>query len=193
MEVLNMEWIKNLLAKHTKEDGTVDTESFNKEVNTEFAKNAVPKEDFNAKVNELKAANETLATLEKDNKNVESLQQEVSSYKEKVNQLQEEYAATTTKHTVENVLREAGGKDLDYLAYKLGQVEIGEDGKIKDWDSKLKDLQANHANQFESTEDKPKGPDGFTVIPNELEGGKSSNPDVTEQMIAAMNSDIPSK
>ena len=58
-----MEWIKTILAKHLKEDGTLDLEAANKEIDAEFPKNAVPKEDFNSKVNELKSANDTINTL----------------------------------------------------------------------------------------------------------------------------------
>lgn len=41
-----MEWIKNLLAKHTK-DEKLSTEAFLTELNTEFPKNAVPKDKYN--------------------------------------------------------------------------------------------------------------------------------------------------
>ena len=59
-----MDWIKTILNKHTKEDGTVDLVEANKEIDAEFPKNSVPKTDFNSKVEELKSANETLETLQ---------------------------------------------------------------------------------------------------------------------------------
>ncbi|MGO4935953.1 phage scaffolding protein, partial [Collinsella sp. Sow4_D11] len=46
----------------------------------------------------------------------------------------------------------AKATDLDYLMYKLGDVELAEDGSIKDLDSKIKDLQTNHPTFFKTTE-----------------------------------------
>ncbi len=51
-----MDWIKSILEKHTKEDGTVDVAAANKEIDAEFPKR-VPKTDFNSKVEELRTAN----------------------------------------------------------------------------------------------------------------------------------------
>jgi hypothetical protein len=42
-----MEWIKVLIEKHTK-DGQLDQEELIKDINTEFPKYAVPKEQYNA-------------------------------------------------------------------------------------------------------------------------------------------------
>ena len=183
-----MEWIKTILAKHLKEDGTLDLEAANKEIDAEFPKNAVPKEDFNSKVNELKTANDTINTLQADNKDVEKLQTEISDYKSKIEQLETERETTATRATLEKSLRDAGAKDIDYLVFKLGEVEKADDGSIKDLDNKIKDLQANFADQFEAKGDNP---DGFKTIENNLKDGNTSDPDITAQMISAFTSDIP--
>ncbi|WP_446923985.1 hypothetical protein, partial [Klebsiella pneumoniae] len=70
-----MEWIKQILAKHTKEDGTVDTEAANKEIDKEFPTHAVPKDQYNNLSSQLAEANKTLKSLEektKDNPDVQS-------------------------------------------------------------------------------------------------------------------------
>lgn len=188
-----MEWIKTILAKHLKEDGTLDLEAANKEIDAEFPKNAVPKEDFNSKVNELKTANDTINTLQADNKDVEKLQTEISDYKSKIEQLETERETTATRATLEKSLRDAGAKDIDYLVFKLGEVEKDKDGSIKDLDSKIKDLKTTYANQFDPTVDDKGGGGGtgFKTIENNLNDGKQSDPDLTAQMISAFTSDIP--
>lgn len=183
-----MEWIKTILAKHLKEDGTLDIEAANKEIDSEFPKNAVPKDDFNSKLTELKTANDTINKLQADNKDVETLQTEITDYKSKVAELEAVQDATATRSILEKSLREAGAKDIDYLLYKMGDVEKADDGSIKDLDNKIKDLQANFTDQFEA---KGNNSEGFKTIENNLNDGKQSDPDLTAQMISAFTSDIP--
>ena len=59
-----MEWIKQILAKHMKEDGTLDMEAANKEIDKEFPVNAVPKDQYNNLSSQLAEANKTLKSLE---------------------------------------------------------------------------------------------------------------------------------
>lgn len=187
-----MEWIKTILAKHLKEDGTLDLEAANKEIDAEFPKNAVPKEDFNSKVNELKTANDTINTLQADNKDVEKLQTEISDYKSKIEQLETERETTATRTTLEKSLRDAGAKDIDYLMFKFGEVEKDKYGNIKDLDNKIKDLQKDYESQFQKTDgDNKENQNGFKTIENNLNDGKQSDPDLTAQMISAFTSDIP--
>lgn len=54
-------------------------------------------------------------------------------------------------------------KYVDYLMYKLGDVELADDGSIKDLDSKIKDLQTNYPTFFQISE--PEQPDnGFKSL-----------------------------
>lgn len=176
MEILIMDWIRTILEKHTDENGKLNLEEAQKEINAEFPKNAVPKTDFNSKVEELKTANETLTTLQKDNKDVEALQTEITSYKEKVETLQKEQAETTKKHTIESALKDAGAKDVEYLTFKLGDVEVNKDGTIKDLDNKIKSLQEATPDFFETKSTESKNQDstapGYKVVDNKLDKGK---------------------
>ncbi|MFC6464958.1 phage scaffolding protein [Marinilactibacillus sp. GCM10026970] len=172
-----MEWIKTIIKKHTDENGKVDLEAANKEIDAEFPKNAVPKEDFNSKVEELKSANDTLSVLKKDNKDVEKLQTQITDYEKEVERLQAEQADTNKQHAVESALRDAGAKDVDYLRFKLGEVELNKDGTVKDLDNKIKGLKESTPDHFESTtdpanDDNKLGAPGYKAVDNKLDGGK---------------------
>lgn len=179
-----MEWIKQIIAKHTKEDGTVDVEAVNKEISAEFPKNAVPKDQYNSKVQELKTANDTLTTLQKDNKDAESLQAEITKYKDEVEKLQADQAEKDKNYALKDALTQAGVKDVEYMTFKLGDVEVNKDGSIKDLDSKIKDLKANYADQFKADdkkETKPNAP-GYQVIDSKLDKGSEGKAYSFEQL-----------
>lgn len=179
-----MEWIKQIIAKHTKEDGTVDVEAVNKEISAEFPKNAVPKDQYNSKVQELKTANDTLTTLQKDNKDAESLQAEITKYKDEVEKLQAGQAEKDKNYALKDALTQAGAKDVEYMTFKLGDVEVNKDGSIKDLDSKIKDLKANYADQFKADdkkETKPNAP-GYQVIDSKLDKGSEGKAYSFEQL-----------
>ena len=176
-----MDWIKMILEKHTKEDGTVDVEAANKEIDAEFPKNAVPKTDFNSKVEELKTANETLTTLQKNNKDNEELQTKISEYETKMQQLESERAEERKTFTIKEALTKAGVADVDYMMFKLGQLETDKDGNVIDLDNKVKALQEANPTFF-STQPAgvPAGQQapGYKVIDNKLQGGSGDpNPE----------------
>lgn len=146
-----MDWLKELIEKHTA-DGKTDIDAVMNAVKEEFPKHAVPKDVYNEQAEKLKAANNTLDALKKSNKDNEELQNELKMYKDKVSQLEADAKETAKKQTIKDALSNAKATDVDYLMYKLGDVELAEDGSIKDLDSKIKDLQANHPTFFQTTE-----------------------------------------
>ena len=103
-----MDWIKSILDKHTKEDGTVDVEAANKEIDAEFPKNAVPKTDFNSKVEELRTANETLTMLQNSNKDNEGLQSKIAEYETEVQRLKSEQAEITKSYALKDAITKEG-------------------------------------------------------------------------------------
>ena len=174
-----MDWIKMILEKHTKEDGTVDVEAANKEIDAEFPKNAVPKTDFNSKVEELKTANETLTTLQKNNKDNEELQTKISEYETKMQQLESERAEERKTFTIKEALTKAGVADVDYMMFKLGKLETDKDGNVVDLDNKVKALQEANPTFFKSADPaqgKQPAP-GYKVIDNKLPTGSDPNPE----------------
>ncbi|MDY4420178.1 MAG: scaffolding protein, partial [Clostridium perfringens] len=61
-----MEWLRKLLEGATITEGKLDIDGLMKSINTEFPKNAVPKDKYNEVSNDLKTANKTLDTLKKN-------------------------------------------------------------------------------------------------------------------------------
>jgi len=170
---------KELVAKHTGEDGKLDTEAFVKELNTEMPKNYVPKSEFNSKNDELKEANKTIDGLKKTNTDNEELQKSIDDYKAKAEKAQAELAQTKKDTAIESALRDAGVTDIDYMLYKLGEVETDKDGNIVDLDNKVKSLKESNPTFF-GTDDKPANePAGYQVVDNGLDEGKPSDPEAT--------------
>ena len=77
-------------------------------------------DEAESKLNE---ANSTLDTLKKSNKDNEDLQSELKTYKEKVSQLEADAKETAKKQTIKDALVNVKATDVDYLMYKLDDVE----------------------------------------------------------------------
>lgn len=148
-----MEWIKAILAKHTKEDGTVDLDAANKEIDKEFPQNAVPKDQYNNVSNSLKEANSTIKTLEDKVKDNPDVQKELETYKSKAEKLESENKQLVINQQVSAALRDAGAKDVEYATFKLGKLELDKDGNVKDLANKVKDLQSALPDYFTQKDD----------------------------------------
>lgn len=144
-----MEWIKQILAKHMKEDGTLDMEAANKEIDKEFPVNAVPKDQYNNLSSQLAEANKTLKSLEAKTKDNPDVQKELADLKEKADALEKENKDLKINSQVSAALQSAGAKDIDYALFKLGKLELDKDGNVKDLESKVKDLKASIPDYFE--------------------------------------------
>ena len=117
-----MQWLLDLIAKHTKEGG-LDTEALTKEISTEFPKHAVPKSEFNEVNEKLKTANETIDTLKKNNGDNETLQSTIKQHEQTIQKLQDDAANTAKTYVLKEQLSKAGVLDPDYLIYKQGGLE----------------------------------------------------------------------
>lgn len=194
-----MEWIKTILAKHVKEDGTVDLDAANKEIDAEFSKNAVPKEKYNNVSNQLKQANSTLKDLQektKDNPDAQKLLQVERDAREKA---EKALADMEVSIQAKDALTAAGAKDIEYAMFKLGDLEVDKDGKVKDLENKVKDLQKNMPDYFQSDETDKQGHennqnndlDGFQRIDAKQGAGGASEANQAQAMIDAFMSDVP--
>lgn len=77
---------------------------------------------------------------------------------------------------------------------QLGDTETDKDGNIINLDSKIKDLQADHPTFFqEASPEKTDNasPPGYKPVGNDLKDGEPAETDLTEQMVAALTSDLP--
>lgn len=118
-----MDWLKQLLENATVTDGKIDVDSLMKAVQAEFPKHAVPKEDFNAKVSELKEANKTIDGLKEATKGNEDLQGQISQYKEQVKTLQAQAETSAKTYALKDALAKEGVRDPEYLIYKAGGID----------------------------------------------------------------------
>ena len=125
-----MDWIKELLKANTDENGVLNVEAFEKAYNTEFPKHAVPKENFNKKVEELKIAAESLETankaideLKKDNKDNAELQTTIENLKKDLKHKEEQAAKQQREFTLKAELSKNGVLDPDYRIYKQGGLD----------------------------------------------------------------------
>lgn len=108
---------------------------------------------------QLGEANALIEELKKSNKGNEGLQQKVTGYENQIAQLQEQLKQTQIDSEVHTALLAAGVKadDIDYVLFKLkakGELELGEDGKIKGMDDKIDALKTQLPAHFEGAGNK---------------------------------------
>ena len=169
-----MEWLRKLLEGATITDGKLDIDGLMKSINTEFPKNAVPKDKYNEVSNDLKTANKTLDNLRKNHKDVEDLQKEIEGYKTKMGELEATRAKEQKEFTIKSKLKDLGCTDLDYMLYKLGDID-----KLdleKDWENKAKELKENNSTFFPVEENKGDEPkNNLNVLENKLNEGATGS------------------
>lgn len=118
-----MEWLQTILEKAEVKDGKLETEALLAAIKAEIPKHLVSKVDFNAKVEELKTANGTIATLKKENKDNEELQNTIKTHETTISNLQKEKADMKKTYALREALAKEGCSDPDYLIYKQGGLD----------------------------------------------------------------------
>lgn len=175
-----MQWIIEAVKAHVDEDGKLDIDKAEAAIKTAFPKNAVPKDQYNTVADKLKTANETLTKLQDENKDVEALQSQIEEYKKQVADKDAEVIRTRNEVKLKEALREAGATDIDYMTFKLGELETDADGNLKDLDSKIKSLKESDPKWFKADgDDEGQGGDegqqkktDYKPVDNKLPGGK---------------------
>ncbi|KAF3306026.1 scaffolding protein [Carnobacterium sp. PL17GRE32] len=128
---------------------------------------------------DLTTANKLVDNLKKSNKDAEDLQTKIDEYKTQMDQLKSDRAEEQKQYAIKETLTKEGVKDIDYMLYKLGEVETDKDGNIVDLDNKVKALKESNPTFF-GTDDKPANePAGYQVVDNGLDEGKPSDPEAT--------------
>lgn len=138
---------------------------------------------------DLKEANKTLDKVKKDNKDIESLQTEIDGYKTKMIELEAGREKEQKEFTVKSKLKDAGCTDVDYMLYKLGDIE-----KLdieKDLDNKVKELTENNTSFFQ-TKDTETNKQDPKVIANKLTDGSptDTNDNIASVFAGALNGNI---
>jgi len=172
-----MEWIKTLLAKHTK-DGKLDTEAFMTEFGTEFAKNAATKTLYNEALEtnkqmkaDLEARDKQLEDLKKAAETSEELQKQIETLQTDNKAAKEKYEADIKDLALTNAIKLAlAGKvhDESLVTGLVDKTKLVVDGdKIVGLEDQLKSLQEGKAFLFKTEEGKGgkdgKGTTGFKV------------------------------
>lgn len=187
-----MEWIKALIEKHMK-DGELNQEELIKDINKEFPKYAVPKEQYNALAETKKKLEKDIETRDKQLEDLKKI--DVDGLKEQIETLQEENK--TAKETYENELKELqlsnaiklaiNGKvhdeDIVSQLIKKDELVLSEDGKVVGLDEQINSLKETKGFLFiEEKEDEQEEQPGFQKIGNDRSGG---NPTSIDDAIAA--------
>lgn len=123
---------------------------------------------------DLTTANETLTTLKKENQDVEGLQTQIQEYEQSIEKLKTERADEQKTFAIKEALTKQGVSDVDYMMFKLGEVEADEEGNLVELDNRLKELREKYPTHFTDATPPPAGTTdkgGFRILDNKLDDG----------------------
>lgn len=147
------------------------------------------KEDLEQVKSDLANANKLVDDLKKTNVDAEALQKKVSEYEDNIKKIEGERAQERKSYAIKEALTKNGATDMEYLAFKLGDVELDKDGTIKDLDNKIKSLKEAHPTFFPAPpadpgKDQNKG--GYKTIDNKLPKGNDPGPSEPKSLAEAI-------
>ncbi|WP_165006003.1 MULTISPECIES: scaffolding protein [unclassified Enterococcus] len=171
-----MEWIRKILIKHTDEDGMIDLEQANKEIDKQFPVNAVPKDQYNHIAKQLTETTEAFESVKNQMTEHPDVQKELTALQEKYARSIEENKEMRISLQTTQALRARNVKDLDYVLFKLGKLELGEDGQVKELEEKINELQASLPEHFSTEEhhNEKTTQTGYQIMDNKLPTGTAS-------------------
>ena len=111
------------------------------------------KTDHDGVNKQLTEAQALIENLQKSTKGQEEAQQQIATYKQQAEQLQQELLQTKIEAEIKVGLLAEKALDVDYLTFKLkekGELALDDNGKIKGWEDKVAALKTQLPNQFES-------------------------------------------
>lgn len=131
---------------------------------------------------DLKAAQDTLSELKSNTKDQEELENSLKEYEDRIEELEAERLKERTEFQLTSALSKEGAQDIDYLIFKLGgleNIELDEEGQVKDLDKTISKLKEEYSNQFQSEKEGEK-----KIISNKLndEENKSFTLDEVKNM-----------
>lgn len=148
-------------------------------LDTRFSKIKEQKEQLESDLN---TANNLVSELQKTVKNNEGATSKIEQYQKEAEEAKAARAETEKTYAIKDALREAGATDVEYMMFKLGDIEMADDGTVKDLDNKIKGLQESNADWFKSSGNKPDGSDGgYKPIDSKLEDGNPADPETAAQ------------
>lgn len=111
------------------------------------------KGDFDNLTKKDAESTQLIEQLKKSNAGNEGLQQKITEYEGKIQNLEQELQQTRIESALKVALLEANVTDVDYLAFKIkekGEVTLGDDGKIKGIDDTIAALKTQFPQHFTS-------------------------------------------
>jgi len=159
LEADEMEWIKVLVERHTKE-GKLDLEAFMTELKAEFPKNAIPKDKYNETAEakkrletDLQARDAQLEQLKQAAGNSEELKKQIEQLQAENKKAGEEWQTKVAKmqmdFAVERALTTAKAKNPKAVKALLDMDKVKLDGdKLLGLDEQLKELQKSDSYLF---------------------------------------------
>ena len=166
-----MEWLQKILSNAVyTQDGKLDVEATMKKINEEASKHIVSKEQYNAKIKELDAANGTIKQLKKDAEDNPDLQKAIKDHEAAVKKLQAEHAeeikGMKIDSAIDKLLADKKEKYPELLSGKFdrAKIQVTDDGKVIGLDEQMKEIEKNYKDMFGQTitGKPPINPDGGT-------------------------------
>lgn len=164
-----MEWLQKILSNAVyTQDGKLDVEATMKKINEEASKHIVSKEQYNAKIKELDAANGTIKQLKKDAEDNPDLQKAIKDHEAAVKKLQAEHAeeikGMKIDSAIDKLLADKKAKYPELLSAKFdrAKIQVTDDGKVIGLDEQMKEIEKNYKDMFGQTitGKPPVNPDG---------------------------------
>lgn len=164
-----MDWLQKILSNAVyTQDEKLDVEATMKKINEEAPKHIVPKEQYNGKVKELDAANNTIKQLVKDAKDNPDLQKAIKDHEAAMKKLQDEHAEEIRGMKIDSAINKAlsdqHAKYPELLAGKFdrSKLQVTDDGKVIGLDEQMKELTKSYKDMFGQTitGKPPVNPDG---------------------------------
>lgn len=189
-----MDWLQKILENAVYgDDGKLNVENTMKKINEEAAKHIVAKEQYNTKVKELDAANDTIKDLKKSNEDNEELQKTIKAHEATIKQLQKDHEAELKGMKIDSaitkILADNKAKHPDLLAGKFDREKllVTDDGKVTGLDDQLKGLKEIYKDMFTQTVAgrEPNNPDSKPTGNTTFESLVNSADTMTAEEVAA--------
>ena len=173
-----MDWLKKLLEGAKITDGKLDIEALMTSINTEFPKNAVPKDKYNDISGQLKTANDTIKDLKKNNGDNEALQNTIKDHEKTIANLKADSVKREKEYAIKSALEKEGCTDSEYIMFKAKESLEKLDLSNEDYKTELSNIvksQKENSSTFFKAETDPGKKEDPTVIENKLKGGDAGS------------------
>ena len=121
------------------------------------SENKIPKERLDKEIKKRKDLESKIEELSKDSSNLEEKDNKIKELSEMVEKFETERKTNSKNKLIEQELKKVGAKDMDYLKFKLGNLELKEDGTIEGLEEKVKTLKEDESLKSFFTQEKVVG------------------------------------